>query len=138
MGWRFNHTWAAGLMLGFGVESERDEGIKQTTRVYKVSPFLRYYYMHRGPFNLYLDGGVGFNHANPKYPNAGNKRNGYEIGVRPGVCVDLAKGFCLCMRMGFAGYRNNYFVGEEAELGNDGFGIRFAPEELMIGLELEF
>ncbi|WP_262500772.1 hypothetical protein [Hallella colorans] len=40
--------------------------------------------------------------------------------------------------MGFADYRKNYFVGEEQEIGNDGFGLRFAPEEVMIGLELEF
>ncbi|MDD7318269.1 MAG: hypothetical protein SOZ80_02970 [Prevotella sp.] len=137
-GWRFNHTWAAGVMLGFGFNSDRSDGVKKITRVYKVSPFVRYYYMHRGPFNLYLDGGVGFNHTSPEQSAAGGKRNGYEIGVRPGVCLDLAKGFCLCMRLGFAGYRNNYFVGEEDEIGDHGFGLRFAPEELMIGLELEF
>ena len=86
---------------------------------------MRYYYMHRGPFNLYLDGGMGFNHSKPEQ-NTATKRNGYEIGIRPGVCVDLAKGFCLCMRMGFVGYRNNYFVGEEHEVGDNGFGLRFA------------
>ena len=137
MGWRFNQTWAAGIMLGYGFDSERVGGVKNITRIYKVSPFVRYYYMHRGPFNLYLDGGMGFNHSKPEQ-NTATKRNGYEIGIRPGVCVDLAKGFCLCMRMGFAGYRNNYFVGEEHEVGDNGFGLRFAPEELMIGLELEF
>ena len=129
--------WAAGIMLGYGFDSERVGGVKSITRIYKVSPFVRYYYMHRGPFNLYLDGGMGFNHSKPEQ-NTATKRNGYEIGIRPGVCVDLAKGFCLCMRMGFAGYRNNYFVGEEHEVGDNGFGLRFAPEELMIGLELEF
>jgi len=35
------------------------------------------------------------------------------------------------------GYRNNYHGGEEPHIGTTGFGLRFAPEELMIGLELE-
>ena len=38
--------------------------------------------------------------------------------------------------MGFIGYRHDYFMGEEEGLGSNGFGIRFAPEELVIGLEL--
>ena len=40
--------------------------------------------------------------------------------------------------MGFVGYRHDYFGGEEPEIGTNGFGLRFAPEELMIGFELEF
>ena len=29
-------------------------------------------------------------------------------------------------------------MGEEPQMGSKGFGLRFAPEELMVGLELEF
>ena len=36
-------------------------------------------------------------------PNKTDKHHGFEIGLRPGACVDLTKGLCLCMRMGFAG-----------------------------------
>ena len=36
------------------------------------------------------------------------------------------------------GFWKSYFSGEEPLIGNDGFGLLFAPEELMIGLELEF
>lgn len=66
------------------------------------------------------------------------RANGFEIGVRPGACVDLTEGLCLCLRLGFIGYRNRFFAGEEEGIGNSGWGIRFAPEELNIGLELEF
>lgn len=137
-GWRFNRTWAAGVMLGYGLSNEKNDGNTKHTHVFKFSPFARYYYMHQGPFNLYIDGGVGYNHISPAGNETLNRKNGFEVGLRPGVCVDLTKGFCLCLRMGFAGYRNNYFVGEEHEIGNDGWGLRFAPEEVMIGLELEF
>lgn len=138
IGWHFNETWAAGIMLGYAFNSERGDNEHEKTHTLKISPFARYYYLHKGPFNLYLDGGIGYNYISPTDPNKTDKHHGFEIGLRPGACVDLTKGLCLCMRMGFAGYRKNYFTGEEREIGNDGFGIHFAPEEVMIGLELEF
>ena len=94
--------------------------------------------MHRGPFNLFMDGGAGVNFAEERKGGSVERRNGFEIGIRPGGCVDLTEGLCLCLRFGFLGYRSGYFSGEEPGLGHDGFGIRFAPEELMVGLELEF
>lgn len=137
-GWRFNETWATGVALSYGIEKKLEEGVNERNESFKIAPFLRYYYMHRGPFNLYLDGGFGYN---VRLDGTGeNKKNssGFEVGLRPGVCVDLTKGFCLCVRIGFAGYRKNYFTGEEEGIGEDGFGLRLAPEEAMIGLEFEF
>ena len=129
VGWCFNETWAAGMMLGYAFGSERGEDGRENTHTLKLSPFVRYYYLHKGPFNLYLDGGFGYNYITPVGTDGINKHHGFEIGLRPGICVDLTKGLCLCMRIGFAGYRKNYFAGEEQEIGNDGFGLRFAPEE---------
>ena len=85
--------------------------------------------MHREPFNLYIDGGLGFS------TSGGVK--GWEVGFRPGACVDLTKSLCLCLRLGFVGYRNQFGAGEAAGLSPSGFGLRFAPEEVQIGLELE-
>lgn len=103
-----------------------------------MSPFVRYYYFHRDPFNLYLDAGGGVNFSINKDGSTTNFLKGFEVGICPGACVDLTEGLCLCLRMGFIGYRNDYFMGEEPQLGTNGFGFRFAPEDLMIGLELEF
>src|SRR3712207_8044931 len=92
------------------------------------------------PFNLYLDGGFGLNWTKEKNKATQQTTNlhGWEIGIRPGACVDLTEGLCLCLRIGFAGYRKDYVMGEEPKIGSNGFGILFAPEDLMIGLELEF
>lgn len=130
VGYFLNKDWAIGLMLGYGIHEH--DAVKESHL--RISPFVRYYYLHRGPFNLYLDGGFGYNIA--KVGGATNK--GYEIGLRPGACLDLVEGLCLCLRMGFIGYRNNFFSGEEPGVPQNGFGLHFAPEELMIGLELEF
>ena len=141
VGYLFNDTWGVGVLLGYEYEQEgagSSAGVRPTVNAFKISPFARYYYLHKGPFNLYLDGGFGLNFIQSKVGNAVSKGNGFEIGVRPGACVDLTEGLCMCLRMGFIGYRNSYFMGEEPGLGSTGFGFRFAPEELQIGLELEF
>ncbi len=137
VGWRFNDTWAVGVMLGYEFEREKKETVTARTHSFKISPFVRYYYLHKGPFNLYLDGGAGFNCMTERSGGPKTNTSGFELGVRPGACVDLTRGLCLCLRMGFLGYRNDYFSGEEPGIGRNGFGVRFTPEELMIGLELE-
>lgn len=131
IGYLFNDNWGAGLLLGSRYEHTIGEEPEQA---YKISPFARWYYVHKEPFNLFLDAGFGYNFSK----NKSMQVSGFEIGIRPGACVDLTEGLCLCLRMGFMGYRHNYFMGEEPVIGNSGFGIRFAPEELLIGLELEF
>ncbi len=142
VGYLFNDTWGVGMLLGYEYEKEGRQGATRhlVTNALKLSPFARYYYMHRGPFNLYVDGGVGFSWFKEKDKSAGvsTDGHGFEVGIRPGACVDLTEGLCLCLRMGFVGYRNRYTGGEEERIGNNGFGLRFSPEELMIGLELEF
>ncbi len=139
-GYIFNDKWAVGLLLGYEREREIEDDVKYISNAFKFSPFARYYYFHKGPFNLYLDGGFGLNFGNVRnsLTNTTTNFRGFEVGVRPGACVDLIEGLCLCLRFGFVGYRDNYFMGEEPGLSSNGFGIRFAPEEVMIGLELEF
>lgn len=125
VGYLFNDTFGLGLVGGY--HYLREDG--ETSHAWSLRPFARYYYLHREPFNLYVDGGLGI--------SGGGGRNGWEVGLRPGACVDLTKGICLCLRMGFLGYRSRFTGGEEAELTPSGWGFRFAPEELQIGLELE-
>lgn len=125
VGYLFNKTYGVGLVAGYNYSREGSE----RQHSWSLRPFARYYYMDREPFNLYLDSGFGL--------SGGSGRLGWEVGVRPGACVDLTEGICLCLRMGFLGYRSQFTGGEEPDLGPSGWGLRFAPEELQIGLELE-
>lgn len=144
-GYLFNNDWGLGAFLSYDYGTELSTQAKKTSHFYSITPFVRYYYFHREPFNLYLDGCVGVNwskeievpHTTPDAPNVESMR-GFEVGIRPGACVDLTEGLCLCLRLGFIGYRNSFFAGEEEGVGTSGWGVRFAPEELKIGLELEF
>lgn len=129
IGYLFTDDWGLGIKLGYAY-SDAMPGHNVM-----VSPFVRYYYFHKEPFNLYLDGGIGWN---ARVRRGAETWHGFEAGVRPGACVDLTEGLCLCLRFGFVGYRRNFDHGEEEGLSPSGFGIRFAPEELSLGLELEF
>ncbi len=140
VGYLFSEDWGVGILLGYEHEQRINtvSGQKAVGNAFKFSPFVRYYYLHRLPFNLFVDGGVGFNFSSERRNDSTERRNGFEVGLRPGACIDLTDGLCLCLRMGFVGYRHNYFMGEEPGVGSNGIGLRLAPEELMIGLELEF
>jgi len=98
----FNENWGLGVVGTY----QYQKGNGESESLWALRPFARYYYMHSEPFNLYLDGGFGFS------TSGGVK--GWEVGLRPGACVDLTKGLCLCLRLGFIGYRDKFGAGGEA------------------------
>lgn len=83
VGYLFNENWGLGVVGTY----QYQKGNGESESLWALRPFARYYYMHREPFNLYLDGGFGFS------TSGGVK--GWEVGLRPGACVDLTKG-CVC------------------------------------------
>lgn len=138
-GYLLNNQWGLGVMLGIGFEQERHGTHTHTHQEYKVAPFARWYFFRPNPFNLYLDMGAGWNLLRSKESDGRySNKHGFELGIRPGACVDLIEGLCLCLRLGFIGYRKHFFTAEEQGISKDGFGILFSPEQLMIGLEAEF
>ena len=136
-GYFFNDTWAVGLIAGYGLKGgyTKTETLKRVSIEHEISlsPFIRYYYLHWGPFNLYVDGNLGYSYET----DGDHAQQGLEVGLRPGACLDLTEGLCLCLHMGFMGYRKD-FHGEESGVPASGFGLAFTPEHLMVGLELEF
>lgn len=97
IGYLFNDTWGTGLLLGYEHGSAGEGPARSVENAFKISPFVRCYYMHRGPFNLFMDGGAGVNFAEERKGGSVERRNGFEVGIRPGGCVDLTEGLCLCL-----------------------------------------
>lgn len=139
VGFFLNEDWVLGLIAKYEYERHsHGGGERHAHSVMGLSPFVRYYYFHRLPFNLYLDGTLGWSYA---WGGHAGGIHGLEVGIRPGACVDLTEGLCLCLRMGFIGYRQDFRAVEHhghGEAPYSGFGFIFTPEELQIGLELEF
>ena len=92
IGYLFNDTWGTGLLLGYEHGSAGEGPARSVENAFKISPFVRCYYMHRGPFNLFMDGGAGVNFAEERKGGSVERRNGFEVGIRPGGCVDLTEG----------------------------------------------
>ena len=79
---------------------------------------------------LFLDMGFGFSTYKEKHVDS---VNGFEIGVKPGLAVKLNDNFSFITKVGFAGYRDDYYRGEE-----NGFGVGLDGENISIGIEYEF
>lgn len=128
VGYMFNSRWGIGTSVGYHFEQADEVAL----HAFLLSPFVRYYYFDKSPYSFYLDGGAAW----AMYSLVGHIVHGFEVGIRPGASLDLADGLCLCLDMGFVGYRKN-FLGHEQGTGENGFGVRFSPHELSIGLEWE-
>lgn len=78
---------------------------------------------------LFLDMGMGVSTMKVKDHDS---YNGFEIGLKPGLAIKLNQHFSLVSRIGFAGYRDDYFRG------SDGLGVELDGENISLGIEYEF
>lgn len=130
-GYFINDSWAIGIKAGYDYSKLKEQ---QPDRSFIVSPFVRYFFLYKEPFKLYLDGGLGYNWQKCSEDII---TNGYEIGFRPGASIDLTEGICLCLHYGFIGYRKDFFSAHD-ELSSNGFGLHLNPHEVHLGIEFEF
>lgn len=78
---------------------------------------------------LFIDMGLGFSTSKAEHRDA---VNGFEIGLKPGLAIKLNDSFSFITKVGFAGYRDDYFRG------SDGFGVTLDGENISIGIDYEF
>lgn len=130
VGYNLSDKWAVGVDLGYGYEY--DNGAK--IRSFKVNPYLRYKIADFGPVNVFIDGeaGVGSRHL-----VHGGTVTDWEVGVKPGVAVNLNEKLSFVTHFGFVGYRDN--DSQVAWGGTDsGLGAMFSGKELTFGLYYNF
>lgn len=125
-----NKDWAIGIILGMGCTSM--VVIRATTFV--SLPLHDTTICIKGPFNLYLDGGIGYNYAKA---NGGEGSSGFEVGIRPGACVDLTEGFAYVCGWALWGIET-ISLAERSQVCPTMASAFTCPEELMVGLEDEF
>lgn len=101
-----------------------------STNAFALAPYARYSFYENKIVRLFLDMGFGFSTYKEKHVDS---VNGFEIGVKPGLAVKLNDNFSFITKVGFAGYRDDYYRGEE-----NGFGVGLDGENISIGIEYEF
>lgn len=136
VGYDFNTKWAAGVVLGY----ERYEFNKAD--FFTVEPYARWSFFHDGAFSLFLDGGGGYKYSSVR-PTPGAARvsnDGWMIGIKPGMKLQVADHFQLVAKYGFAGYQNNYgFTTTGGAVASaDNSGLDFSPNTLSLGLFYNF
>ncbi|WP_301915021.1 outer membrane beta-barrel protein [Phocaeicola coprophilus] len=125
VGYELSEQWALGIELAYAHKGE-----EISTNAFALAPYARYSFYENKIVRLFLDMGFGFSTQKAKHQDA---VNGFEIGVKPGMAIKLNHQFSLITKVGFAGYRDDYFRGE-----GSGFGVSVEGENISIGIDYEF
>lgn len=126
-GYNLNENWAVGMLIGYGESGSDDDKVKTL----QVSPYARYTAVKLNKVNVFLDGGVAY--ANTDY--AGAKLNTFEVGIKPGVAVNLDEKLSFVAHFGFLGY--DYSKAKGADEGASSFGFNL-DSNVSFGLYLNF
>lgn len=85
---------------------------------------------------LFLYGGLSYLNSKPK---GGSSNDGYEIGIKPGIALDLSDKIRIVFRFGFVSYRNNYGADiSDLIQKSNGFGLGISGQDLSLGIQLKF
>lgn len=130
VGYTLNDNWAIGTVIGWNYHY--NDGGKYNGL--EVAPYARYTFLKFDNVNLFLDGGFGFYTGKVKGFDAINE---WEVGVKPGVAVNLTDKLSFVTHLGFLGYRKSD-NGALGVFGNEGFGCTLNGNALTFGLYFNF
>lgn len=111
IGYKFNDRWEVGTDIGFAGNSNQ-EGLS-----FELAPFARYTFLRAGMFSMFGEGGFAV-------ATAKHKDTAFNIGLRPGVDLELSEHWSLEAHLGFLGFATN--KGGIAGMQASGFGFDFA------------
>jgi hypothetical protein len=129
IGYNLDENLSVGVVVGYG-ESGKDEN---KVKKFAVNPYLRYTFAKFDKVNLFVDGGIGY--LNTKY-NA-YKNNTFEIGVKPGVAVNLNDKLSFVSHFGFLGWATSKDDTDGAKALNT-VGLSVDATSLSFGLYYNF
>lgn len=130
VGYHLSDRWAIGTTIGFA--HAYVDGTKLNGAI--VVPYARYSYAKLGPVNLFIDGGFGF--CTYKLKGADESSNGWQLGVAPGLAVDVTERLSFIAHVGFLGWRDS--DDNVNAFGENGFGFKLSGNDLRFGLVYNF
>lgn len=84
VGYQINNVWAVGLSLG---ASYTVIGGGDDLTMWGISPYVRATFAHTGAVDFFVEGAVSYEKAKNDYLSL----NGWGIGLRPGILVNLSE-----------------------------------------------
>lgn len=151
IGYELNEKWDLGLGFGFthnyngstdldDLDLEDGYGYTKVNSL-EINPYARWTFAKLGPVNVFLEMGFGIDTYKIKYgvgdhESKSDAQVAWNIGVKPGLSVSVAKNLQLITHVGFLGYRDS----DDSYNGhrNDGFGFALSGENLTLGLLYKF
>ena len=135
IGYNINDEWAIGTVIGY--MSDKFNGVNGVSEnAFVFNPYARYTFLNLDKVNVFVDGGFGFYTYKWKYEGIkGEAQNAWEVGLKPGVAVNLNDKLSFVTHFGFFGYRD---ADETPVFGRNGFGLDASGNALTFGLYWNF
>lgn len=96
IGFQFDKKWDAGVSLGY-------TGVENGQKVFELAPYVRYTVCGSKVVDFFIEGTVGYAHYDNKKPL--DDYDAFEIGLKPGLKVNLSKHVAFVTKIGFLGYQ---------------------------------
>ncbi|WP_300726826.1 outer membrane beta-barrel protein [uncultured Bacteroides sp.] len=128
IGYNLSDKWAVGGQLIYA-HAHQDEGLKVNS--FAIAPYARFTYYQNKVVDLFLDMGLGISSTKVKHQDS---ETGFEIGIKPGIAINLNNQFSIVAKVGFAGYRDDYYISSPS----NGFGVGVDSQNISFGLFYKF
>ncbi len=99
VGYNLSDNMAVGITLGYAEAGKDANKVKK----FAIAPYFRYTFLSFDKVNVFADLGLGY--INTKYDSF--KNNTFEIGVKPGVAVNLNEKLSFVAHCGFLGWQTS-------------------------------
>lgn len=131
VGYSFNDRWSVGGELAFIHHSYEHH---DNHNAFAIAPYARYNFYNKGIVSLFIEGGMGF--STHQYDDSDHSVNGFEIGLKPGIALNINDHFRFFTKYGFFGYRDDYAA---AGVGTDSTsGLDLSTKSLSFGFYYVF
>jgi len=136
VGYNLNDAWAVGVALGYqkgaAIFGNGEDDFVQNveTEAFAVSPYARYTFLKSNLLNVFVDGGVTF----ASYKDYGTN---FQVGLRPGVALNLSKSVSLVAHIGFIGYNSFSYKADGVDNSNS-FGLDYTGTASTFGVYYNF
>lgn len=127
IGYNFNDKWAVALAFDYSSADSKASYVysnserKTSSHDFLVTPFVRYTFAKSGIVSFYVDGGASIGWGKQKdkihydyydddrsgLESDCDKTNSFDIGLRPGMLIDLSDNVALELNLGFFGYTHS-------------------------------
>lgn len=160
IGYNLDENWALGIKLGYNYNYAGSQKVTIgdvtasghiTRNAFTIEPYVRASYVKTGLVRLFVDGGFAFATYKDKATlsangnsasESGDSHNAWQIGLKPGIALDLNPHFSFIAHAGFLGYRHSdpgkYNGALEDGVYGNGWGFDFKSNSLTFGFLYNF